>query len=146
MPAAGGFRPDRLAPVSGPQEMVQRHFVEQLVEPLRGTPVLDAPVPQMVDQLSGFLKHDVVQVIDVPKIPLDSTPLRRPQMVEQLVEVPVPESVLVACGTDFAGREWGQYAGAGGIFWCLGSTLYTRRERPFGFTASPGWYTNTGQG
>ena len=44
VPAAGGFRPDRLAPVSGPQEMVQRHFVQQLVEPVRGVPVLDAPV------------------------------------------------------------------------------------------------------
>ena len=90
------------------------------------SPALDAPVSQMVDQLSGFLKHDVVQVIDVAKILVDSTPLRRPlsepQMVEQLVEMPVPEA------------------------WCIRRTTYTRRERPFGFTASPGRFTNTGQG
>ena len=40
VPAAGGSRPDRLAPVSGPQERVQRHFVELV----RGVPVLDAVV------------------------------------------------------------------------------------------------------
>ena len=52
-----------------------------------------------------------------------------------------------ACGTDFAGVEWRQYAGAGEIFWCMGRTTCTRRrERPFGFTASPGRCTNTGQG
>ena len=40
-----------------------------------------------------------------------------PQMVEQLVEVPVPESVLVACGTDFAGVEWRQFrAGSSGVW------------------------------
>ena len=104
VPAAGGSRPDRLAPVSGPQERVQRHIVEQLVEPVRGVPVLDAPVPQMV---------------------------------EQLTEVPVPESVIAAHGTDFAGVEWRHFAGTGGICWCMGRTPYIRRERPFGFTASP---------
>ena len=36
VPAAGGSKPDRVAPVSGPQERVQRHFVEQLVEPVCG--------------------------------------------------------------------------------------------------------------
>ena len=106
VPAAGGSRPDRLAPVSGPQERFQRHSVEQLVEPVRGVPVLDAPVPQMV---------------------------------EQLVEVPVPESVLEARGLDFAGVEWRQFGLTGGIYWCMGRTTYTRRQRPVGFTASPGW-------
>ena len=48
VPAAGGSRPDRLAPVSGPQERVQQHFVEQLVELVRGVPVLDAPEPSPV--------------------------------------------------------------------------------------------------
>ena len=117
VPAANSSRPHRLAPVYGQQERVQRHFVEQLVEPVRGVPVLDAPVPQMVDQLSGFLKHDIAQVIDVPKIPLDSTPLRRPlselQMVEQLVEVPVPESVLVACGMELRWRRMAPVRGCG---------------------------------
>ena len=97
VPAAGGSRPDRLAPVSGPQERFQRHSVEQLVESVRGVPVLDAPVPQMV---------------------------------EQLVEVPVPESVLEARGPDFAGVERRQFGLTGGIYWCMGRTTYTRRQRP----------------
>ena len=36
VPAAGGSRPDRVSDVSWSQEGVQRHFVEQLVEPVRG--------------------------------------------------------------------------------------------------------------
>ena len=100
VPAACGSRPDRLAPVSGPQERVQRHFVEHPVDPVRGVPILDAPVPQMVDQLVDVLKIierslPVVaeQVIEVPKIILQDripqrTALRWPQLVEQLVEVP----------------------------------------------------------
>ena len=59
VPAAGGSRPDRLAPVSGPQERVQRHIVEQPVDPVRGLPFLDAPVPQKVEQLV-----DVLNIID----------------------------------------------------------------------------------
>ena len=47
VPAAGGSRPDRLASVCGAQERVQRHIVEQLVDPVRGLPVLDALVPQV---------------------------------------------------------------------------------------------------
>ena len=66
--------------------------VEQNVEPVRGVPVLDAPVPQMVDQLSEvvrfFVSLPVVaeQVIEVPTIiPEDPIPqralLRAPQEV-----------------------------------------------------------------
>ena len=36
MPVAGGSRPDRLAHVAGPQERVQRHIVEQLVDSVPG--------------------------------------------------------------------------------------------------------------
>ena len=80
--AAGGSRPDRLSPVSGPQERVQRHFVEQLVEPVRRVPVLDAPVPQLVDNLEDVLKIVdflvPVQEIEVPKISsVSRPPLRR---------------------------------------------------------------------
>ena len=32
VPVAGGSRPHRLAPVSGPQERVQRHSVEQIID------------------------------------------------------------------------------------------------------------------
>ena len=115
MPAAGGSRPDRLAPVSGPQERVQRHFVEQLVEPVRGVPVLDAPMPQVVGKLEDVLRIvDLlvpVQEIEVPKISsLSRPPLRRalpvPQTAEQLVDVPLPAWMRLALGTDAAGWVW----------------------------------------
>ena len=90
-------RPDRLAEVR-PQERVLRRTVEQNVEPVRGVPVLIAPVPQMVDQAAEvvrfFVSLPVVaeQVIEVPTIILeDPIPqralLRAPQLAEQLVEV-----------------------------------------------------------
>ena len=58
--------------------------------------ILDAPVPQKVEQLADFFKgldsHVPVQVIEVPKISQDIIPQRSvdlvPQMVEQLLEVP----------------------------------------------------------
>ena len=110
VPAARGSRPDRLLDVSGPQERVQRRTMEQNVGCVPVVPLLDVPVPQVVDQLMEFLKHDVVQVIEVPKMSQVSIPpgkpLSEPQMVEQLVVVPVPESVLVARGTEFAGVVW----------------------------------------
>ena len=108
MPAAGGSRPDRLPDVSGPQERVQRHTVQQIVDVFL-LPYLDDLMPQMVVQsvevLHFFLQRwpgaaeqtwncEARQVIDVPKIAQDCTPqrlidtLRQPQTVEQLVEVP----------------------------------------------------------
>ena len=83
----------------------KRHFVEQLVERAwgAGSRCSCAADGGPADGVPEARRHDVVQVIDVPKIPHCSTPLRRPlsepQMVEQLVEVPVPASVLVARGT-----------------------------------------------
>ena len=53
VPAAGSSRPDRLLDVSGPQERVQRRTVEQIVDCVSEVPLLDAPVPQTVDQLVG---------------------------------------------------------------------------------------------
>ena len=38
--AAVGSRPDRLSPVSGPQERVQRHSVEQIVDFAHGLQML----------------------------------------------------------------------------------------------------------
>ena len=49
-----GSRPDRLTEVR-PQERVLRRTVVQNVEPVRGVRVLDAPVPQMVDQAHCLL-------------------------------------------------------------------------------------------
>ena len=54
------LRPDRLASVSGPQERVQRHIVEQVVDSVPGLPVLDALVPQGI-HFGGrphALRHD----------------------------------------------------------------------------------------
>ena len=102
VPVAGS-RPDRVRP----QERVLRRTVEQNVEPVRGVPVLDAPVPQMVDQAAEvvrfFASLPVVaeQVIEVPTIiPEDPIPqralLRAPQLAEQLVEVPTTPGYALA--------------------------------------------------
>ena len=78
-PAASGSPPDRLRP----QERDQRHTVEQIIS----APMLDVPVPLMEEQLlvDAFAPHDIhvsEQVIEV------RTPVREPQLAEQLVEVP----------------------------------------------------------
>ena len=103
MPAAG-LRPRVLAEPR-PQERVQRHTVEHIVDLVRVAPIaqiLNAPVPQMVEQLPNFtqffdtLMTDPDQVIEVPKILPDDVPMRTAvrdtQLVEQLVEVPTPVS------------------------------------------------------
>ena len=74
VPKLGGSRPDQL-PGSGPQELVQRHTVEQIIDSFAPVPMLDAPV-QAVGQLLEVLKiidtlvPDVEQAIEVPKIVL----------------------------------------------------------------------------
>ena len=134
------------------QERVQRHFVEQLVEPVRGVPVLDAPVPQMVEHLVDVLK--IIdrglpeQVIEVPKITFqDVVPhraaLHEPQLAEKLAEVPVPETVILARGKSALGLDWSQVAAPGWWQTCTGNT---RSDPPQGFTASPGRYLNVGAG
>ena len=66
---------------------------------------LDAPVPQMVEQLVGVLKvfdqSLPEQVIEVPKISLQEgvphrAALRKPQLAEQLVEVPTTPGYALA--------------------------------------------------
>ena len=94
---ATGSRPDRLAGVR-PQERVQQHPVDQIVDTAPALPILDVPVPLMGEQLVDVLRlFDTLcpvaeQVVDVPKISLEDIPVRRlcrePQLVEQLVEVP----------------------------------------------------------
>ena len=84
-----------------PQERVQRHTMEHIVDFVCCSlmvQILDAPVPQMVEQLPDVLRFfdrlSTVpeQVIEVPKILLEDVPfhavLRDPQLAEQLVEVP----------------------------------------------------------
>ena len=55
VPAAVGSRPDRLSPVSGPQEQVQRHTVEQIVDSALGLPILNARVRPRLEQAAGVL-------------------------------------------------------------------------------------------
>ena len=50
----GGSRPDRLAGVR-PQERVQRHTMEHIVDSALVVPTLDAPVPLMAEQLVDVL-------------------------------------------------------------------------------------------
>ena len=89
---------DLREPVGEPQlhARVQRHTVEQRIEHTHYVQILDAPVPQKVEQLVDFFKdldsHVPVQVIEVPKILPEDVPmravLRATQLAEQLVEVP----------------------------------------------------------
>ena len=83
-----------------PQGRVERHVVEHRIEECPFVQTLDAPVPQLGNQVLELLQKIVtasfvepVQVIEVPKIFLDSVPQRLverrpPQTAEQLVEVP----------------------------------------------------------
>ena len=51
----GGGRPPPLPKVAGPQALVLRRTVEPIIESFVPVPMIDVPVPQMVDQLSGVL-------------------------------------------------------------------------------------------
>ena len=95
-----GLRPGLLAEPR-PQERVPRHTMEHIVDFVCCAPlvqILDAPVPQLVEQLPDVfrfcdrLSTFPEQVIEVPKIPPEDVPfravLRDPQLAEQLVEVP----------------------------------------------------------
>ena len=162
MPPPPGTRPAVLAEPRGDVMQVQRHTVEHLADGAPSLPTLDVPVPQMVDQPVDILKIIAMllpavdeQVIDVPKIIYDPTPQRlRPpepqQLVEQLVEVPVPpvrEVTIMAPFVDTAGRRWYWLSGTdGGSAWYLAGTRHVQWTRPEGLTACPGRYINTGQG
>ena len=93
-----GGLPAPLPEVAGWQTRVPRHAVEHLAELAPLVQILDASVPQMVDQLLDIeqffraLSPVPEQVIEVHKILLDDVPwrtaVRVPQLAEQLVEVP----------------------------------------------------------
>ena len=78
-----------------PQDRVKRHTVEHIIDVL-SVQILDAPVPQMVDNVMDALRRldrpIAKQVIAVPKISCSSCPsravLREPQTAEQLAKVP----------------------------------------------------------
>ena len=79
-----GVRPKVLAEPR-PQERVQRHVVERITDLVRVAPtvqILDAPVPQMVEQLPDVVQFfdtlttEPEQVIEVPKIFPEDVPMR----------------------------------------------------------------------
>ena len=97
-PLPQGSRPPCLGEPRGPQDQDQLRTVEQAAAYAPMVQILDAPVPQMVEQLPDImhffdtLTRDPEQAIEVPKILLDDVPVRTlvrdTQLVEQLVEVP----------------------------------------------------------
>ena len=145
----GGRRLASLAEPAGPQERIQRRTVEQFAELVPMVQILDAPVPQTVDQLVEVLRPvDTMvpeQLIDVPKITSqDAIPqravLRVPQMAEQLVDEPLPffdnfelvqvseeeeeedEHPQVVPGSrvsDAHGRSWCRVVGPAGVYWWM---------------------------
>ena len=90
-----GMRPALLVEVQ-PQGRVGRHFAEHLAELAPLVQILDAPVPQVVDNVMDaftFLDQPMTeQVIEVPRISCPPCPSRSqvpvPLTAEQLVEVP----------------------------------------------------------
>ena len=157
VPAAGGSRPDRLAPVSGPQERVLRHTVEQAGDVVPGLPALDAPVPQMVDKLEDVLKivdlFVPAQEIEVPRISSPSCPPPRRvlpvlQTAKQLVDVPLPAAgVVQAWVCDPNGQVWSRiWDSPERIYWWRLDSGHVQWNTPPGLTASPGRYINSGQG
>ena len=93
-----------------PQERVQRHTMEHIVDFVCIAPVVQiigAPVPQTVEQLPNILHFfdtlmpDPEQVFEVTKILPDDvrirTALRDTQLAEQLVEVPTIVSYSSYC-------------------------------------------------
>ena len=144
----GGSRPDRLIPASGPQDKIQRHKPpSRSSRPSLAVPILDDPVPLMVDQLVDIIKiidmsSFVEQVIDVPKIIQDSIPQRRvlsePQhLVELLVDVPPPlltrrldVSELLACHWDAANQTWFACVGTRGVHRWQRGTRHTLPWEP----------------
>ena len=81
--------------------------MEHRIEVCPFVQILDAPVPQMGDQVVEVLQKivaaslvELVQVIAVPKISLDRIPqrsaVRRTKMAEQLVEVPTEPGCALA--------------------------------------------------
>ena len=115
-----GMRPASLAEPQGAQERVQRRTMEHVVDFVPVVPLLDAPVPQMVDQLEDVLKIvDLVLEIEVPRISSPSCPPPRrvlpvPQTTEQLVEVPVPSFDQCTRMALLPRRRWPQVVPAHG--------------------------------
>ena len=140
----GGRRPTGLVEPGGPQERVPRHTMEQFGELAPMVQILDAPVPQMVDQLEEVFKPFDIEVPE-QDIPMRAL-VRGVQLAEQLVDVPVPETVILARGRSALGAVWYHVASRSGqSYHWMGGSRHVQWRRPEGFTASPGRYINTGQ-
>ena len=89
--------------VAGWQERVQRHAVEHLADLASFLQILDAPAPQVVDNVMDVCRSldssIAEQVVEVPILSCPTCPSRspvlEPQKVEQLVEVPTVLSVAL---------------------------------------------------
>ena len=157
----GGRRPTGLVrAASGRRSGFQRHTVEQMADVAPMVQILDAPVPQN----GGARCMDVLKTFDRGlvraragyrsaqgyssgrgSVCVQCSVL--PQLAEQLVDMPVPESVILAHGRCDLGVKWCQIATQGGrCYWWMAGTRHVQWRRPEGFTASPGRYINTGQG
>ena len=105
-----------------------------------------------VDQLMVVLQVldmfiQVDQGIEVPKIFLEHgipqrAVVREPLLVDQLLDVPVPDNVILARGRSV---PWCEVAAPCRGYWWITGTQHIQWLLPEGFTASPGRYTNTGR-
>ena len=108
--------------------------VEQIIEIFVPVPILDDPVPLMEDQLVeiltvAFMSNNFVESIDVPKIIFeDPTPQRKvlsepQQLVDHVMDVPVPQSVSLARWCDAVGNLWHKVVmrRGGGYRWRAGT-------------------------
>ena len=92
----GGSRPPCLGVPRGPQVGLERHFLEHMADVCPFVRIVDALVPQTVDDVTDVLRFldfpTAEQVIEVPKISCSPCPSRslvpEPVSAEQLVEVP----------------------------------------------------------
>ena len=145
---SAGLRPAPLCEPL-PQEQLQRHIVEQVIETFVSVQVLDAPVPQLGREqvVEFFQKFDVLvgaePVIKMPKLSLKKARrrmgdnLRPPQTAEQSVEVPTVlsySSLLLRSAEQFThfpvqgGGGCGGEGGLQGFYPGLGSAAYSGAE------------------
>ena len=149
VPSAGGSRPDRLAPVSGPQERVLRHTVEQAGDVVPGC-LLMTPLCRRWRTSRRACRRSSTP----------SSPRRRSKCpgsqglpvllltAEQLVDVPLPAAGVVQAWVCHANCQvWSRiWDSTGRIYWWRLDSGHVQWNTPPGITASPGRYINTGQG
>ena len=129
-------------PPGAPGQTVCSTCLEQIVDCVPVVPLLHTSEPQMVDSVVDVLKildHSLPggkagKATRVPCLFMRHAPPRsslpEPQVVEQLVEVPIPLTVALADGKDDRGIRWRHVWGrSGGTYWWMVGTNHTRRAR-----------------